>query len=93
MNTAETLKQLGGSKFVAMTGATCYDDNGTLVVKFKGSNVANILYVKLNDLDLYDLDFAKYRGMNVKTTHQFRNVYSDMLQSVFTKTTGLYTRL
>jgi len=39
------LRQLGGNRFIAMTGATCYTDNNTLIVKFKGSRAANIMYV------------------------------------------------
>jgi hypothetical protein len=27
---AEILSQLGGNKFIAMTGASCYSDNNTL---------------------------------------------------------------
>jgi len=39
MNAAtQILTQLGGNKFIAMTGATCFSDNNgnTLVTKFKG---------------------------------------------------------
>ena len=61
----EILKQLGGRKFIAMTGAICYSDGNTLISKFKGSKVANIMYVTLNALDTYDIKICKFRGMNV----------------------------
>jgi hypothetical protein len=90
MTTAATiLKQLGGSKFIAMTGATCYSDGNTLVSKFKGSKIANIMYVTLNSLDLYDVKICKYRALEVKTIVEIENVYADMLKSIFENTTKL----
>ena len=89
----EIYRQLGGRKFVAMTGATMYSGNNTLVVKFKGSKVANYMTVTLNSMDLYDVKISKYRGMNIKEVESFENVYADMLQDIFTRTTGLATRL
>lgn len=93
---AETiLQQLGGNKFIAMTGATVMkDDNGnTLRVKFKGSPKANIMWVTLNSMDLYDITIAKYRGDNVKVVAKLENAYSDMLVDFFERTTGLRTSL
>lgn len=91
----EILQQLGGNKFVVMTGAKCSSDNdgNTLVVKFKGSKVANIMYVTLNGLDLYDVRISKYRGMNIKDVVSESNIYNDMLVSLFEQTTGLKTKL
>ena len=89
------LNQLGGSKFIAMTGATCFIDNNgqTLVAKFKGSPIANIMYVTLNGLDLYDVKICKFRGTDIKVVREVENAYSDMLASIFTQTTKLYTSL
>jgi hypothetical protein len=89
----QILNQLGGKKFIAMTGATCYADGNTLVTKFKGSRKANIMYITLNGLDLYDVKICKFSGMNVKTVNEYSNVYSDMLTNIFEKSTGLYTSL
>ena len=90
MTTAnEILKQLGGNKFVAMTGATCYSNGNTLVSKFKGSKVANIMYVTLNENDLYDMKICKFKGMDVKIVKEESGVYADMLKPIFEKTTGL----
>lgn len=87
----EILKQLGGNKFIAMTGASIFSDNNgnTLVTKFKGSKIANIMYITYNSLDLYNVKICKYRKLEVKTVKEVENVYCDMLQSIFTRTTGL----
>ncbi len=95
MNAAQTiLQQLGGNKFIAMTGASCYSDGpNKLVVKFKGSKVANLMYVTLNSMDTYDVQICKFRGMDVKTVSHVNGVYCDMLRPMFTEITGLYTSL
>jgi hypothetical protein len=94
MTTAtQILNQLGGSKFIAMTGATCYSDGNTLVSKFKGSKFANIMYVTLNSLDLYDVKICKFRGMDIKVIKEVSGAYADMLKPLFEQTTGLRTSL
>jgi hypothetical protein len=91
--TNEILNQLGGNKFIAMTGATCYSDGNTLVSKFKGSKVANIMYVTLNENDLYDVKICKFKGLDIKTIKEVNGAYADMLKPLFEKTTGLRTSL
>jgi hypothetical protein len=92
MNTATTiLNQLGGNKFIAMTGATCYSDGNTLISKFKGSKVANIMYVTLNENDTYDVKLCKFRGLDVKTIKEVTGAYAEMLKPIFEGTTGLKT--
>lgn len=90
---AEILSQLGGNKFIAMTGATIMRDGATLIAKFKGSRIANIMYITLNDLDLYNVSICQFRGCNVKEVATMQNAYSDMLLPFFTQTTKLYTSL
>jgi hypothetical protein len=85
------LQQLGGNKFIAMTGATCYSDGNTLVAKFKGSKVANIMYVTLTEMDTYDVKICKFKGMDIKTIKEVSGAYCDMLKPIFEKTTGLFT--
>ena len=87
------LRQLGGNRFIAMTSATCYADNNTLVVKFKGSRAANIMYVTLNGVDLYDVKIAKYKSLDVKVIKEAADVYGHMLVDIFESTTGLNTIL
>ena len=89
----EILNQLGGNKFIAMTGATVMRDGATLVAKFKGSRIANIMYITLNAMDLYDVRICKFRGCDIKEVASMENAYHDMLQPFFTKVTKLYTSL
>lgn len=95
MNTAnEILNQLGGNKFVAMTSAVCYSDGpNTLIVKFKGSKVANHVNITLNSMDTYDIRFAKISGVNYKKIKEFYGAYADMLTNLFESVTGLRTSL
>ena len=87
----EILRQLGGGRFVAMTGSRNFigSDNS---LSFKvGRNAHRIGYVSitLNAMDTYDMAFPGARG---KVT-EIGGVYNDQLQAVFTKATGLYTSL
>ena len=92
--TAMTIyQQLGGNKFVAMTGATLMANGNTLIVKFKGSRIANIMYVTLNSMDLYDIKICKYRKLDVKVIEEVKDAYNDMLCPIFERVTGLYTSL
>lgn len=87
------LNQLGGRRFMAMTGAACFADGNSLVVKFKGSLKANFMKVTLNENDLYDVEINLVRGSNVKQVEKVEDVYNDMLVEIFEKTTGLYTTI
>ena len=101
MNTSNTttsttiLTQLGGRKFLSMTGASCYADSDgqTLVVTFKGLRKANIMYVTLNANDTYDVKICKWKAMGIKTVKEVNGAYADMLVTIFEKTTGLRTSL
>lgn len=99
--------QLGGSKFAAMTGSKpirC-DDNGITFKLTKNKSGANELKITLNGLDLYDIEFSKhsYPRLNTKTYEwmpekkkvikEYKDIYCDQLEELFTEVTGLYTRL
>lgn len=91
------LQQLGGARFMAMTG--CRNPVGGenfLQLNLRRNNTkATYLKVTLNAMDLYDLEFFKLNpktfDIEVKATHE--GVYFDMLPAVFTQATGLYTSL
>lgn len=86
--------QLGGNRFAAMTGATFLrDGENKLIVKFKGSKVSNYLTITLNAFDLYDVEFSKFRNLDLKTVRTIDNVSADNLRAIFEATTGLYTSL
>jgi len=91
----ETLKQLGGNKFIAMTGAKNFAV-GPKGMGFKiGRNSKNINYIRidLKSTDLYDMEFINIRGSKIKVVKKITGVYNDQLQKMFTKYTGMYTSL
>jgi len=108
MRVADTiLAQLGGNKFIAMTGSSNFiADGNTLRMNLKpNKSGVNMLYITLGGDDLYEMRFIKYTPgrLNKKTfvytddktteiaTHT--GVYFDMLQEIFTNVTGMNTTL
>jgi len=109
MTIAQTiLFQLGGQKFVTMTGSKQITDLGnglsiSLVKNPSGANVLTINYVEEDDL--YKVRFSKFRAMRVnpktgslipeinETIEEYDGVYWDQLQDLFTQVTGLDTHL
>ena len=97
---AETiLSQLGGHKFVVITGAKhlCTLESGLQFSLPGGRGFAkqgiNKVQIILDPLDTYTVKFFKIRKMEIKTISEFTNIYSDDLQALFTRETGLYTHL
>lgn len=66
------LNQLGGKRFVVMTGAKDFIaiDNGLRFKVGRNASKANRVEIKLNGLDLYDMTFIKYRPFSVKIDHK-----------------------
>ncbi len=93
----EVLKQLGGNKFIAMTGAKNLGQNNTTkTFHFQIPMVKNgITHVKitLKGSDTYTMQFMSVKGTNIKIITTVDDIRSDQLQSVFTKHTGLKTSL
>ena len=96
----EMLKQLGGNRFIMMTGAKNFGV-GPKGAGFKiGRNSKGVNFVRI-DLknDLYNMEFIQLRkkrgsmDVNMKVLKRVKGVYADQLQSVFTKHTGMYTSL
>lgn len=91
---AEILRQLGGRRFIAMTGARNFATDGTnCIFKIPRTNSINCVKIKLNAWDTYDLEFILIHGEKVTIKKSFEGIYNDQLQEIFTKTTGLYTSL
>jgi hypothetical protein len=93
----DVLQQLGGKRFILMTGANKFvknDSEKSITFKLPRAK-SSIKYVKitLTSMDLYDVEFIAARGTNIKTVAKVKGVYNDQLQQVFTQHTGLYTRL
>jgi hypothetical protein len=92
---AEILRQMGGSKFIVMTGSYNFiADGNTLCMKLRrNKSRANILYITLNSMDTYDMRFAQFSGTDVKDLRIVEGVYDDQIQEIFTDVTGMYTHL
>jgi len=89
------LHQLGGNRFIAMTGAKNFiGSNNSMSFKIgRNSSKTNYIRISLNVMDLYKMEFLNIRSGKMKTVEEFENVYSDALQAIFTSVTGLNTRL
>lgn len=98
-----TLNQLtnssnGISRLSVMIGAKNFarsEKDYTIGFKFaaKARNKANYCRIKLNAMDLYDVEFINIRGVNVKKVSNHNGLYADMLKSTFETETGLYLSL
>jgi len=96
----EIFKQLGGNRFVMMTGAKNIA-GGPSFLSFKlpkAKDGINYVKIKLNSMDTYDIEFGRIRhsmksGSTYKVIHSVDGIYNDQLQEIFTQYTGLYTRL
>jgi len=96
MNTATTiLNQLGGNKFIAMTGSKNFlSTENSLQMNLTRNKVnAQYLKIELTSMDLYNMKFYSFRGSELKVKNQIEGVYFDQLQDIFTNVTGLYTSL
>lgn len=91
----QILQQLGGNRFIAMTGTKnfVYDLKELSLSMKLSRNKANATHLKIqvNSLDLYDLTFYKCTEQ-IEVVKQVNNIYDDMLQPIFTEVTGLYTK-
>jgi len=96
MSPETTINQLGGHRFIAMTGAKNFvfdRKNSTLTFQIgRGAkNAVNYVKVRLNGLDLYDVSFYRKWGTNFRLIVQETDLYFDQLQPIFTENTGFYT--
>lgn len=102
------LEQLGGRRFVAMTGSNHLVGNDNILVMHLARNMskANRLRITYNaGSDDYTMEFFRFTAgrLNKKTfewtedklteVETKEHVFCDMLQEIFTQVTGLYTRL
>ena len=93
----QLLQQLGGNKFIAMTGAKnlAVDKSKNELHMKIGRNSKSISHViiKLTSADLYNMEFLSIRGSSRKIKSKEKGVYADQLGKMFTKNTGLNVRL
>jgi hypothetical protein len=91
------LAQLGGGRFIAMTGAKQLGDHGNglsfkLPARFAKQGI-NFVKITLTPADLYDIEFGTIRGLNYTVKATVEGIYCDMLREIFTDKTGLETSL
>ena len=90
------LNQMGGSKFVAMTGAKYLIDLGNglqfKLPRIRGCKV-NSVRIVLNHANTYDVEFGCVGRCGYAVIKSANGVYADQLQQLFTRTTGLDTHL
>jgi hypothetical protein len=92
----QILQQLGGKMFTLMTGSNNFvASQNSIRMNLKGNKAkAKWLQITLNSMDTYDLMFfTADKQLNIIVKCEFKGIYCDQLQSVFTQVTGLYTRL
>lgn len=84
MSIANTiLSQLGGNKFIAMTGSKNLLglDNGLRMSLVKNTSKANKLEITLNARDTYDLRFYKYKPPGVKLRRDKDGNLTDIVET------------
>ena len=92
------LEQLGGRKFIVMTGIKKFlGSEDSLQFRLRGltKNKARICKITLTWKDLYNVEFY---GFNFRTgesdlVESALDIFAEDLQAVFTRHTGLYTHL
>ena len=89
------LKQIGGNRFIAMTGAKGFAFSNKYMSFKIGKNSKGINFVRIghNSKDLYDMEFGFVSTRGIKVKKKVKDVYADMLGTIFTKHTGMYTSL
>lgn len=101
MVTRIILEQLGGNRFIVMTGSKKFFDigDGLQMNLARNKTQANRLSIRLDRAtDSYTMRFyrqtlTKEFEIKVKEIAEYNMIYFDMLEEIFTEVTGLYTRL
>lgn len=89
------LHQIGGNRFIAMTGAKDFvGGEDKLVFSLNGNltkNRINRVVITLMPNDTYEMQFIRLRGSVINIEDLERDVYCDMLEEAFERCTGLLT--
>jgi hypothetical protein len=87
------LDQLGGNRFLVMTGAKNLSCDSISLLMTLPRNAKGIKWVRiiLDEDDTYTIDFIKLVKRNPQIATKVTGVYAEQLREVFTLHTGLYT--
>lgn len=91
------LEQLGGRRFVAMTGAKNFL-GGERTLSFRlpsyfARSGINAIRITLQPSDTYTVEFSRVRGVKFVPVSTHEGIYCDALPALFTAETGLLTTL
>lgn len=98
----EILNQLGGNRFLAMTGSKnlvySSENPNWLSMRLTRNKIgAQFLKIELTVMDTYTMTFSKNVKVGysetLKVLKVYENVYNEDLQEIFTSVTGLNTHL
>jgi len=89
------LKQIGGNRFIAMTGAKGFAFSDKYMSFKIGRNSKGINFVRIghNAMDTYDMEFGFVSVKGIKVKKKVKGVYADMLGTMFKKYTGMNVSL
>ena len=89
------LKQIGGNRFIAMTGAKGFTFSDKYMSFKIGRNSKGINFVRIghNAMDTYDMEFGFVSVKGIKVKKKVKGVYADMLGTMFKKHTGMNVSL
>jgi len=91
------LQQLGGRRFIAMTGARNFiagkDDLSFRIPGTLTRQRINAVQIRLEPSDTYTVIFFVIRGVKIKEASRHEDVYCDSLCELFRDVTGLETRM
>ncbi len=97
------LRQLGGNKFIAMTGARNFValKDGIKFHIGRNNSKANVVEITLNGKDLYDMQFVRQIKPTMHNKFMgerhpimaYNDCYCEQLQTIFKQETGLNTHL
>jgi hypothetical protein len=93
------LQQLGGNRFIVMTGAKNFLGGTDRLMFALPARAAkggiNKVVVKLTPADTYDVEFYRLTrgGLNCELIASHTEVYADALRAIFTSETGLLVSL
>jgi len=96
---AQTIvEQLGGTRFIAMTGATAFvgiKKGVQFKIKGKHPEKGKVSHIKimLTDQDLYDVEYFRLYGGKIIEVAQSYGLYADMLKKDIEQNTQLHLSL
>lgn len=90
MSTARIIQSQIGGKALFMLGACNFATDGNdLRFKIKGCKKINFVIIRVNSLDLYDIEFIKIKGYDIKKVSEYSSVYAESLRTLISSETGL----